>query len=111
MMIINAFRDLDASASHIVSPRNSRYLTHTPFLFDRYVKMDRLPLSDIVSVDEVYLDMDEYCSYALVIQDFYTGNPIDLLIRSRRTNSTEPYFAAIPLSERCAVKYPDLRHV
>ena len=103
MMIINAFRDLDASASSIAQKFkvSDTYALET---FDRYVKMDRLPLSDIVSVDEVYLDMDEYCSYALVIQDFYTGNPIDLLI-SRRTNSTEPYFAAIPLSERCAVKY------
>ena len=72
--------------------------------FDRYVKMDRLPLTDIISIDEVFLELDEHCKYALVIQDFYTGNPIDLL-SSRRTNSTEPYFMNIPLSERANAKY------
>lgn len=66
--------------------------------------MDRLPLSDIISVDEVCLDLDPNCRYALVIQDFYTGNPIDLL-SSRRTNDTEPYFMSIPLEERSQVKY------
>lgn len=66
--------------------------------------MDRLALTDIISIDEVFLELDEHCKYALVIQDFYTGNPIDLL-SSRRTNSTEPYFMNISLSERANVKY------
>ena len=48
--------------------------------------------------------MDEHCKYALVIQDFHTGDPIDLL-RSRRSNVTEPYFTSIPTEERFAVKY------
>jgi transposase len=73
-------------------------------VFDRYVKLDRLRLTDAISVDEVFLDMDDYCKYALVIQDFHTGDPIDLL-RSRRTNVTEPYFTTIPIEERLEVKY------
>lgn len=48
--------------------------------------------------------MDDDCKYALVIQDFHTGDPIDLL-RSRRTSVTEPYFVAIPKEERNQVKY------
>ena len=59
-------------------------------LFDRYVKMDRLPLTDAICIDEVHLDMDEHCKYALVIQDFHTGDPI-VLLRSRRKDVTEPY--------------------
>ena len=39
-----------------------------------------------------------------MIQDFHTGDPIDLL-RSRRVNVTEPYFASLPPEERTAVKY------
>ena len=103
MLIIKAFRDLSISASSVAAKFNvsDTYVLDT---FDRYVKMDRLPLSDIISVDEVFLELDEYCKYALVIQDFHTGNPIDLL-SSRRTNSTEPYFMDIPLSERASVKY------
>lgn len=103
MLIINAFRDLSISASSIAEKFNvsDTYVLET---FDRFVKMDRLPLTDIISVDEVFLELDDYCKYALVIQDFYTGNPIDLL-SSRRTNSTEPYFMNIPLEERTRVKY------
>jgi len=103
MLIINAFRDLSASASSIAAKFNVSD-TYVLDIFDRYVKMDRLSLTDIISVDEVFLELDEYCKYALVIQDFYTGNPIDLL-SSRRTNSTEPYFMNIPLEERARVKY------
>lgn len=103
MLIIKAFRDLSVSASSVAAKFNvsDTYVLDT---FDRYVKMDRLPLTDIISVDEVFLELDEHCKYALVIQDFHTGNPIDLL-SSRRTNSTEPYFMDIPLSERASVKY------
>ena len=103
MLIIKAFRDLSVSASSIAEKFNvsDTYVLET---FDRFVKMDRLPLTDIISVDEVFLELDDHCKYALVIQDFYTGNPIDLL-SSRRTNSTEPYFMNIPLEERAHVKY------
>ena len=45
-----------------------------------------------------------HCKYALVVQDFHTGDPIDLL-RSRRTNDTEPYFTSIPIEERLEVRY------
>lgn len=34
--------------------------------------------------------MDEHCKYALLIQDFHTGDPIDLL-HSRHVNVTEAH--------------------
>lgn len=103
MLIIFAFLDLSASASDIAR-RFMTSDTHVLDVFDRYVKLDRLPLTDIISVDEVYTDMIDGYKYALVIQDFYTGDPIDLL-RSRKANVTEPYFASIPIEERAKVKY------
>ncbi len=103
MLIVLAFRDLQESASSIAKKFKTSD-THVLDVFDRYVKMERLPLSDIISVDEVYTDMDKDSKYALVIQDFYTGDPIDLL-RSRRTKITEPYFASIPKEERYKVRY------
>lgn len=103
MMIVQSFRDLSVSASAIAKRFNVSD-THVLDVFDRYVKLNRLPLPDVISVDEVYIDMDDYCKYALVIQDFYTGDPIDLL-RSRRSHVTEPYFASIPIEERKSVKY------
>lgn len=103
MLIVDAYRDLlETSAS--IAKRFHVSDSHVHEVFDRYVKLDRLPLTDAISVDEVHLDMDEDCRYALVIQDFHTGDPIDLL-RSRRTNVTEPYFVSIPANERSQVKY------
>ena len=103
MLIVMAFRSLQDSAVSIAK-RFKTSDTHVLDVFDRYVKMDRLSLTDIISVDEVYTDMDNDGKYALVIQDFHTGDPIDLL-RSRRSKITEPYFASIPPEERYQVKY------
>ena len=102
-LIVNAFRDLTRSAADIARAFHTSD-SHVLDVFDRFVDMKRLPLSDVISIDEVYLNMDQDCRYVLVIQDFLTGDPIDLL-KSRRQNVTEPYFAAIPKEERFAVKY------
>ena len=103
MLIVDAYRNLlETSAS--IAKKFHVSDSHAHDIFDRYVKLDRLALTDAISVDEVFLDMDDNCKYALVIQDFHTGDPIDLL-RSRRTSITEPYFTAIPTDERFAVKY------
>ena len=103
LLIVDAFRDLSITAAAIA---RKFHLSDTQVLdvFDRYVKLDRLPLTDAISVDEVHVDMDRNCKYALIIQDFYTGDPIDML-RSRRSEITEPYFASIPREERLRVKY------
>lgn len=102
-LIISAFRDLNVSAADLARKFNTSD-THVLDVFDRYVRLKRLPLTEIVSVDEVFIDMDDDCKYALVIQDFFTGDPIDIL-RSRRTKVTEPYFASIPMEERLRIKY------
>lgn len=103
MMIVLAFRDLSETAVSIARKYNTSD-THVLDVFDRYVRLDRLTLPDIISVDEVFLDMSDEGRYALVIQDFRTGDTIDVL-RSRRAKITEPYFASIPIEERNNVKY------
>ena len=103
MLIVYAYRNLMETTTSIAA-RFHISDTYAHEVFDRYVKMDRLSLTDAICIDEVYLDMDEYCKYALIIQDFHTGDPIDLL-RSRRANVTEPYFVSIPIEERNGVKY------
>lgn len=103
MLIVDAYRNLlETSASN--AKRFHVSDSHAHEVFDRYVKLDRLPLSDAISIDEVHLDTDDDYRYALVIQDFHTGDPVDLL-RSRRTNVTEPYFVSIPPEECNPVKY------
>ena len=103
LLILNKFRNLNSSAVDIAKQFHTSDM-HVLNVFDRYIQMERLPLTDAISVDEVYLDMDKSCKYALVIQDFYTGDPIDI-IHSRLDKVTEPYFSNIPLKERASVKY------
>ena len=103
LMILDAFRNLDNTAADIAERFNTSD-THVLNVFDRFVSMERLPLSAAISVDEVYIDMSSEYKYALVIQDFLTSETIDIL-PSRRQNVTEPYFAGIPKEERFAVKY------
>ena len=103
MLIVLEYRKLSMTTADIAGKFNvSDSYAHD--VFDRYVRLDRLPLTEAVSVDEVYVEMDSDCKYALIIQDFITGDPIDLL-QSRRSNITEPYFANIPMEERVRVKY------
>jgi transposase len=103
MLIVEAYKNLmETSAS--IAKRFHVSDSHVHEVFDRYVKLDRLPLTDAISVDEVFIDADKDCHYALIIQDFHTGDPIDML-RSRRNGVTEPYFASLPVEERNQVKY------
>lgn len=103
MLIVDAYRNL-LETSAFIAKRFHVSDSHAHEVFDLYVKLDRLPLTDAISIDEVHLDMDGDCRYALIIQDFHTRDPIDLL-RSRRTNVTGPYFVSIPTEECRQVKY------
>ena len=103
ILIVREFKNLYATARDIADKFHTSD-SNVLNIFDKYVNMQRLPLSDAISIDEVYLNMDDRCKYVLVIQDFYTGNIIDL-IHSRQARATLPYFASIPKEERNRVRY------
>ena len=103
LLILNEFRNLNSTATDIARKFNTSD-TYVLNVFNRFVSMERLPLSLAISIDEVYIDMSDNCKYALVIQDFITGEVIDLLI-SRKQDVTQPYFSAIPKEERERVRY------
>lgn len=103
LLIVNEFRNLNRTSTDIAQKFNTSD-THVIDVFNRFVSMDRLPLGEAISIDEVYLDMASDCKYALVIQDFITGEAIDIVI-SRKQNVTVPYFTSIPREERAKVKY------
>ena len=44
--------------------------TSVHYIFLQYLNIKRLPLPEIISVDEVFLDIDYKHRYALVIMDF-----------------------------------------
>ena len=66
--------------------------------------MHRRPLTEAICIDEVHVEVSKVCNYALVIQNFITGEPIDM-IANRRKEITEPYFTSIPAAERARVRY------
>lgn len=103
LMVLNALLNLDNTFSS-VSRQFNITAAQVINIFEKHVKMKRLPLTEAISIDEVYLDMDPQCKYVLVIQDFRTGDAIDLVI-SRQNKDTEPYFDGIPMEERNNVKY------
>lgn len=103
ILIVESFRDYNLTTRQI-SERFKVSDTYALQTFDRYVDLPRLPLSSVICIDEVNLNIDKDCVYALVLQDFITGEIIDLL-PSRREEITEAYFASIPKQERLKVKY------
>lgn len=103
ILILEAFRDHNLTASQIARRFNVS-VTYAIDVFDRYVNMKRLPLSNIISIDEVHLSNLHKEKYALVIHDFITSSPIDIL-KSRRNEITEPYFVSLNKAERLKVEY------
>lgn len=103
MLIVEAFRDYNTSVKSIANRYNVSD-TYAYYTFLRYVDLPRRTLPEALCVDEVFLGISKYKKYALVLQDFKTGEPVDLVI-SRRENYTFPYFAKIPVNERKHVKY------
>lgn len=103
LLIVRAFKDPQLSVAQIARQYNVSD-TYAFYTFARYVNMERRTLPEALCVDEVFLDISKGCKYALVLQDFATGEPIDLVI-NRRKEITEAYFTNIPIRERLKVKY------
>ena len=103
LLIIQAFKDPHLTAAQIARRFNVSD-TYAIYTFDRYVSMNRRTLTEAICVDEVHLNIAKNCKYALVILDFATGEPLDLVV-SRRKEITEPYFASLSAGERAHVKY------
>ena len=103
ILIVDAFRDSNLTAAHIGRKFNVSD-THALTTFSKYVDMHRRPLTEAICIDEVHVKVSKVCNYALVIQDFITGEPIDM-IANRRKEITEPYFTNLPTAEKNRVKY------
>lgn len=103
LMIVTAFKDPNLTAAQIARIYGVSD-THAINTFSRYVDMPQRQLTEAICIDEVHVDINYKCKYALVIQDFISGEPIDML-PSRREEITEPYFANIPIKQRTKVRY------
>ena len=101
-LILKEMKDLNLTARYISRKFNvSDTYIHDIFL--QYIDCQRLPLPEILAVDEVFLGFDSYNKYALVLMDFITGELVDIL-PNRHKQTYEQYFLSIPLEERKNVK-------
>lgn len=101
-LIAEAFRDPSMTAVRIAE-RFSVSDTYALKVFSEHVRMERGAFTEAICIDEVRIDV-RGCKYALVILDFATGEPIDM-ISNRRSEFTEAYFSSVPAAERAKVKY------
>lgn len=102
-MVLEAFRDHNLTARQIAK-RFGISDTYALSVFDRYVDMPKRQLTEAICVDEVAVGPYRNSKYVMIIQDFITNEPIDML-PSRRKEYTEDYFSRIPAAQRNCVKY------
>lgn len=103
LLIVSAFRDPNLTAAQIAKKYNVSD-THAINTFSRYVEMHKRPLTEAICIDEVNVNIESICKYALILQDFISGEPIDML-PGRNNECIDLYFKSIPLEERNKVKY------
>lgn len=103
LMILEEMKDPNVTCRQVAERVHiSDTSVHT--IFSRYVNLGRLELSRIISIDEVYLELDDKHKYAMIIMDFITNEVIDIL-PGRGKSVTDAYFASIPKEERDKVEF------
>lgn len=103
LLVLKEMKDLNRSAVSIAKQFNISD-TQVHDIFTAYVDLPRLTLPEIISIDEVYIDINYKSKYALVIMDFITGEIVDIL-HNRWEKTADEYFYSIPREERNKVKY------
>ena len=77
--------------------------TYVHNLFMRSIDLKRLPLPKILSIDEVFVDIDDDARYSVILRDFETDQIIDIL-PNRNKETLDRYFKEMPQSERNKVE-------
>ena len=102
-LVLNKFKDINATDTSVAKELNISDNT-VRNIFRSYVDLGRLPLSEVISIDEVHMNFDSKNLYSLIIMDFVSGEIIDIL-PNRLENTTSKYFYSITKEERDKVKY------
>ncbi len=73
-------------------------------IFDRYVNMERLPLSRIICLDEIYFSRTRKKKYVLVIVNFMNRAILDIL-KDRDKSTLSSYLRKLDFKEKDRVEY------
>ena len=101
--ILESLKSITATYTEVAQQFNVSP-TYVSNLFDKRVNVERLPLSEVICVDEVYSKKLSYHHYCFIIYNPKERKIIDVL-DSRRIDGLSEYFSKIPLKEREKVKY------
>lgn len=103
IMILRDMKDIHLSCRQVAKRFNVSD-TYVHDVFTQYVSLPRKPLTEMISIDEVYLNVDYDQKYAVVIMDFASGDILDI-VESRRKEYMQDYWLSIPKDERDGVKH------
>ena len=73
-------------------------------IFDRYVRMDRLKLSPVICLDEIYFSRTRKKKYVLVIINFANRAILDIL-KDRDKSTLSSYLRKLDFKEKDGVEY------
>ena len=102
-LILRDMKDITLTCA-AVSRRYQVSDTYVHSIMMRYLEFDPLPLSEIISIDEVFLDIEYDERYVVVIRDFISGDIIDIL-PNRYDETLSAFFRKYPKEERMKVKF------
>lgn len=107
LTVMNVLKDLKKPSETFSSTAQRYHISPTSAasLFDQHVQMPRLPLPELMAIDETYAfyHRGENSKYIFTMIDYSNGIPIDIL-PSRRLNYLRSYYMKIPLEERRNVR-------
>ena len=103
LLVLKDLKDITITCAYVARHRRvSETWVHQVVM--SYLKFDRLPLPEILCIDEVYLDICKDARYCVILRDFLTGDLIDIL-PNRYEKTFENYFLHISRQERLKVKF------
>ena len=107
LTVINVLKDLKSQTETFSSVAKRYHISPTSAasIFDQHVQLPRLPLPELMSIDENYafFHKGENSKYIFVMLNYRTGEAIDIL-PSRKLEFLKDYFLKIPKEERKNVK-------
>ena len=102
-LILADMKDITLTCA-AVSRRYQVSDTYVHSIILRYLDFRPLPLSEIISIDEVFLDIEYDQRYVVIIRDFISGDIIDVL-PNRYDETLRRFFNSCSYEERLKVKY------
>ena len=102
-LILNDLKDVVLTCA-AVSRKYQVSDTYVHNIMMTYVDFKALPLSEVISIDEVYLNIDYDERYVVIISDFVTGDIIEVL-PNRYDETVRRFFTSYSKEERLKVRY------